>query len=131
VLNQTGSHVLLGLHRKVGRWLQFGGHIEPNDPSVAAAALREAQEESGIFDLQLSDPEPVQLDVHPAPCAHDARFHLDVEFLAIAKNGSLPQASAESLAVQWFDADDLPSDTDDAVRRLVTASVRRLDMHAR
>ena len=40
--------MLLTLHRKVGRWLQLGGHCEPADTTLAGAALREATEESGL-----------------------------------------------------------------------------------
>ncbi|MBW8810801.1 MAG: NUDIX domain-containing protein, partial [Lysobacter sp.] len=36
------------LHRKGGFWVQCGGHLEPDDATLSAAALREATEESGI-----------------------------------------------------------------------------------
>jgi len=36
--------VLLTLHARIGRWLQTGGHIERTDPTLEAAALREANE---------------------------------------------------------------------------------------
>src|SRR5262245_51746727 len=78
VVDEERTRVLLGLHRKVGKWLQFGGHIEPDDRSIAEAARREAVEESGIADLLLFDSKPVQLDRHPAPCGPAARFHLDI-----------------------------------------------------
>ena len=65
VVDEPRERVLLTLHRKVGRWLQFGGHIEASDPGVAAAAHREAVEESGLpaGSLRLL-PELAQLDRH-------------------------------------------------------------------
>ena len=48
VLDATGEHVLLTLHPRVGAWVSLGGHIEPEDGTVLAAASREAYEESGI-----------------------------------------------------------------------------------
>jgi 8-oxo-dGTP pyrophosphatase MutT (NUDIX family) len=132
VVDSDGSRVLLCLHRKVGLWLQFGGHIEEDDATVAGAALREAKEESGIEGLTLFGSGPVRLDRHTAPCDADARYHLDVQYLASAPVGAEPIVSSESLDVRWFAPDALPDQTDDAVHQLVadalavTAGTRRL-----
>jgi 8-oxo-dGTP pyrophosphatase MutT (NUDIX family) len=69
---------------KARLWLQMGGHIETGDGTLVAAAMREATEESGTPGLQLWSETPLALDRHPAPCASDARYHLDVQFLALA-----------------------------------------------
>lgn len=119
VLDASGSRVLLGLHGKVGLWLQFGGHLEVGDDTLAAAALREGIEESGIAGLRLRSDDPLRLDRHPAPCAPDAGDHLDVQFVAVAPPGAHPHVSEESLDVRWFDVRRLPHDTDDGLRRLV------------
>jgi 8-oxo-dGTP pyrophosphatase MutT (NUDIX family) len=123
VLSTDGTQVLLALHRKVQIWLQFGGHVEPEDQSLAEAALREAREESGIPQVELRSSSPVQLDRHPAPCAQQARHHLDVQFVATASPQARVVVSDESWDVQWFDVAALPTPTDDAVRRLVRAAV--------
>lgn len=125
VVNADRTRVLLCLHRKVGLWLQFGGHIETADQTLADAALREAQEESGITALTLFDASPARLDRHSAPCGGGARHHLDVQFVAVAPAGAAPVASAESLDVAWFEADALPDETDDAVRALVNEALRQ------
>ena len=67
VLDRSCSAVLLVLHRKVGLWLQPGGHLEPGDRSLAGAALRECVEETGVDGLALLDARPVHLDAHAAP----------------------------------------------------------------
>ena len=51
VVEQSARHVLLTLHRRAGRWFQFGGHLEASDASLWAAAAREGREESGITAL--------------------------------------------------------------------------------
>ena len=72
VLDAPRRRVLLTLHGKVGRWLQLGGHCEPGDATLAAAALREATEESAITDLALVEG-LVNLDLHAVPCGLAAR----------------------------------------------------------
>ena len=103
VLSQDASQVLLTLHRKAGRWLQFGGHCEPGDGRLVDAALREATEESGLADLRI-DPVPIQLHEHAVPFCGDTgqAHHLDVRFLAVAPRGAVPAVSEESLDVRWW-----------------------------
>ncbi len=118
----TASAVLLTLHPKVRRWLQTGGHCEADDSSIRLAALREAREESGIHDLEISE-NPIALDRHTITCRPGVVLdHLDVQFLAIAPDEATPQISAESLDLRWFQWDDLPADCDDSTRSLVESS---------
>ncbi len=125
VVDATGERVLLTLHRRHRRWLQTGGHCEPGDPNLAAAARREAAEESGIETLRL-DPDPLRLDRHPVGRGPQGDVHhLDVQFLARAPAGSQAVISAESAALAWFPVDALPEETDDSVRALVAAAGRR------
>ena len=114
VLSDDLSHVLLTLHAKAGRWFQLGGHTETGDATLAAAALREATEESGLPDLRLRVV-PVHLDEHEvAFCGGRgekdgaAVHHLDVRFVAVAAPGAVPQLSEESLDLRWWLVDDLP-----------------------
>lgn len=124
VVDPARECVLLGLHAKVGLWLQMGGHIEAGDGAVAAAAMREAEEESGLTGLRLWSDSVLSLDRHPAPCG--ARYHLDVRFLVVAPEGSLPVVSPEQLALRWCPYDELAEPTDDAVRRLVADARARM-----
>ena len=66
VFSAGSGEVLLHHHRRLGRWLQMGGHDEgESDP--AATALREGREESGLGDLVLVSPAILDVDVHPIP----------------------------------------------------------------
>jgi 8-oxo-dGTP pyrophosphatase MutT (NUDIX family) len=119
--------VLLTLHAKARRWFQLGGHVEPDDGSLAEAALREAREESGLTGLAL-DPVPVQLSEHPVPfCGPDGDVHhLDVRFVATAPGGAEHAVSAESLDVAWWPVDALPDPEPDLVELVALARARLL-----
>jgi 8-oxo-dGTP pyrophosphatase MutT (NUDIX family) len=116
--------VLLTLHARLGKWLQTGGHIESTDPTMEAAAEREAREESGLADLRL-EPSPLLLSKHEVPCGPTRpTYHLDVQYLVLANHWS-PDVGEESLDVRWFVHDQLP-EVDDSVVALVRAAGVRL-----
>jgi 8-oxo-dGTP pyrophosphatase MutT (NUDIX family) len=113
VLDATGDKVLLTLHPRVSRWVQLGGHCEDMDATLRDAALREAVEESGIPGLRI-EPRPLHLDVHQASCSGtpDGTRHLDVRYLVRAPFGAKPIRGPESIDLQWWPVDNLPSNVD-------------------
>ncbi|PZF80796.1 NUDIX hydrolase [Jiangella anatolica] len=124
IVDPAGSRVLLLLHAKAGLWLQAAGHCEDGDGSLAATALREATEESGIAGLTLgAGGQPIKLDRHPAPCQPGvAEEHLDVQFLALAPAGAVAAISDESHDLGWFGYDELPNPLGGGVVELVAAA---------
>ncbi|MCY7373995.1 MAG: NUDIX domain-containing protein [Spirochaetaceae bacterium] len=120
VLDPVATRVLLALHRKGNFWVQFGGHCEPGDRTLAEAALREGAEESGLTGLTVVGADPVDLDRHALSSAFGScGEHLDVRYAAVAPGGADPVVSDESNAVAWFGVDALPDRTADGVERLV------------
>ena len=110
VFSPDCEHVLLCFHRKGQFWVQFGGHVELQDASIADAALREAREESGIPELTLRSDAIVDLDRHELHGGFACAAHWDVGFVALAAADTHFAASDESEDVRWFSVHSLPSE---------------------
>lgn len=125
VVDAEGEHLVLLFHTKLRRWLQPGGHAD-GDMNLAAVALREATEETGIDGLRI-DPIPVDLDVHEvAPPNEDRHLHLDVRFLVVAPDSAELRANHESTDLRWVRWEELDRyEVDDGLRRLAAAARNR------
>lgn len=103
------ERTVLCYHRKGRFWVQTGGHVEPEDALMLAAAMREAHEEAGLTDVT-PVPGVLDLDRHALDAAFGAcGTHWDVGFVALTTSSALPRVSEESEQVEWFPVDDLPA----------------------
>jgi ADP-ribose pyrophosphatase YjhB (NUDIX family) len=106
IVSPAHEAVLLVHHRKLGRWLQPGGHAD-GDADLFRVAEREARKETGLATLApvpaARPPVPFDLDVHgiPARGEEPAHLHHDVRFLLVATPGERPAPSEEATAVRW------------------------------
>ncbi|MCK6446931.1 MAG: NUDIX hydrolase [Planctomycetes bacterium] len=121
LVDRARGAALLTHHKKLGRWLQLGGHCD-GDANLAGVALRECIEESGIETLAI-DPTPLDLDIHVIPARKDEpeHLHLDTRFVVFAPPHAAELASDESHALRWVrprELAELGLATDDSVRRL-------------
>jgi 8-oxo-dGTP pyrophosphatase MutT (NUDIX family) len=123
LVDHAGERALLTLHRKLGKWLQLGGHCD-GDANLPAVALREASEESGIASLRV-DPRPIDVDVHVIPAYGDVpeHLHLDTSYVVRAPAGAVPVKSDESHELAWFTAADVERENlEPSLRRLFRAA---------
>jgi 8-oxo-dGTP pyrophosphatase MutT (NUDIX family) len=116
-------------HGLAGRWLQPGGHLEPGDADVVAAAAREALEETGL--VVAIDPRPLRLDIHPVQCrladgSKGPSTHFDVGLLALTLPAAPTRPASDPVA--WW-ALDGPEVGDLTMKRLRHAALRRIDQN--
>lgn len=112
LINKAGDKALLTHHKKLNRWLQLGGHCDGN-PDTLAVALKEAQEESGIYAIVPVTPALFDIDIHliPENKKEAAHYHYDMRYLLQVASDEEVQVSDESHALAWInkDAAQLPS----------------------
>jgi 8-oxo-dGTP pyrophosphatase MutT (NUDIX family) len=99
--------MLLHRHKRLGIWLQPGGHIDPGETPWAAAE-RETAEETGLAVDVTSPADTIpgvfNVDVHNSAGGH---VHLDLCYLATPRQDRAPSPPAgESQEVAWFSVDE-------------------------
>jgi 8-oxo-dGTP pyrophosphatase MutT (NUDIX family) len=106
LIDQSGDRVLLMLHKKLNEWYQFGGHAD-GDFDLLNVAIKETQEESGIFDIKLVSHTIFDIDIHDIPENNgvQAHKHYDIRFLFQVANNSRENKNEESIALEWFSKD--------------------------
>lgn len=100
------NQVLLIDHKKLGKWLPAGGHIEPNE-SPEEAAIREVKEETNLsVDLipmnSLSTAWGVQENF-----IKENHYHYDVIYLAKPTTDDIKQNLDETNGIKWFDVNEI------------------------
>ena len=120
VVAADGARTLLTHHRKLGLWLQPGGHAD-GDTELPRAALKEAEEETGLPGLRIESG-VFDLDRHwiPEHKGVPAHWHYDVRYVARAGADEAFVVSEESHALAWREIAEL------AQEEAADASVRRM-----
>lgn len=127
LVSSDGRRTLLTHHRKLGRWLQLGGHAD-GDEDLSRVALKEAEEESGLTGLSV-EPDIFDLDRHwiPEHKGVPGHWHYDVRFVVYAGDSEDFAISDESLDLAWRDIAALAADVDadESLRRMARRWLER------
>ena len=128
IVDRVSRRTLLHFHKRLGRWLQVGGHVE-YETDIAVAALREAREETGLTDLEFYPAAeavpPIDFDVHTIPpdLKTPEHLHLDFRYLLLTRrSGSVAPAAGESTQFRWLGFDEalaLDTEIDPSLKRLL------------
>jgi 8-oxo-dGTP pyrophosphatase MutT (NUDIX family) len=121
------QRALLTHHRKLGKWLQLGGHAD-GDPDLLAVALREAREESGLSGLKVVSAELFDVDRHwiPSRGAEPGHWHHDLRFLFEADPSEPLKITQESKALSWVAIAEVTGlNPEESMARMVRKTRRR------
>jgi 8-oxo-dGTP pyrophosphatase MutT (NUDIX family) len=110
--------VILHKHKRLGIWIQPGGHIDEGE-RPEDAALREVLEETGLTTTHFSgSPTIVHVDVHAAPKGHT---HLDLRYLLRGPDADPAPPEGESPDVAWLSFENALAMADVSLAGLLTA----------
>lgn len=134
VVNRTLDKTLLTHHRKLDKWLQLGGHCD-GDNDVLRVALREAVEESGVYDIVPFSHDIFDLDIHQIPerrtesAVELAHLHYDVRFMLVADEAAPLSITSESKDLQWVALNDVSKLTQEESMLRMVEKTRSANRH--
>lgn len=123
VVSPATQQVAMIYHQHLQRWLQPGGHAEPNEQDLQTVSQREAEEELGI-QLEAENMTLFDLDVHriPASKSRPSHLHFDFRYLCLTDFQPLTPAT-DAIQAQWFSQADLENLSIDAgIQRMIQKS---------
>lgn len=121
IIDPLKRKTLLMHHKKLGKWLQPGGHAD-GEMILENVALREAIEETGAPGIALAGREIFDLDIHTIPPngAEPEHLHFDARFLLVSDSTRPLTGSGEAHEVRWVPLDSVAALTsEESVLRMV------------
>lgn len=125
VVNPRTKRFLLHEHKRLKKWLQFGGHAdgETNLPDVA---MKEAKEETGLSDLKFATNKSIPVDIELQTITETKEgvehFHLDFRYILFTEAIKVPSPNeSESQILRFFsfkEINGLDVKLDPSLRRL-------------
>src|SRR5262245_21245204 len=126
VFSPDRSAILIVYHRRLGRWLQPGGHVDPDDDGTMETAAREVLEETGVHLRHSGIVSLVGVNVHriPATRKEPAHLHYDMAWRFTAAGARLGRPAERRHAV-WCPVDGLHDHgADEPLLRTVRRALR-------
>lgn len=134
VFNPKSQKFLMIKHKKIGKWLQPGGHIELNeDPEEAS--IREVFEETGIKVKLIGERFPTEEDFI-VPIAiqknliKESHIHMDFVYLAYPLENQIEvQNFKETDGLEWFSLQEILDENFDTFENVRTVCKKIVNDH--
>ena len=105
IVHPPTGRVLLRWHQRQQAWLQVGGHGDPGETDPLAIVAREAEEETGLTDLEpwpdAAIKQVVIVDVPPGK-GEPAHQHADVRFLMATRTPDAVRPESDHAPLRWL-----------------------------
>lgn len=121
IVNPDKSKILMTHHKKIGKWVQLGGHAD-DEEDLLKVSQREAKEESGLNNFVILSKEIFDMDIHEVPSigSEPKHLHYDIRFLLEANPEESIIVSDESYDVAWIELDKIQQiNSEDSIIRMV------------
>ena len=122
IINPDKTKILMTHHKKIGKWLQLGGHAD-GESDLLKVSQREAVEESGINNFVIISNEIFDMDIHEIPPigSDPKHLHYDIRFLLQADPDKESLIiSNESHDVAWIPLDQIAHyNSEQSIMRMV------------
>jgi 8-oxo-dGTP pyrophosphatase MutT (NUDIX family) len=105
VVHPASGRVLLRWHQRQQAWLQVGGHGDPGEADPLAIALREAEEETGLADLEpwpAAELRHVAIVSVPAGRGEPAHEHADLRFVLATRTADAARPENPDTPLRWL-----------------------------
>ena len=126
IINPDKSKILMTHHKKIGKWLQLGGHAD-GESDLLKVSQREAVEESGINNFVTISNEIFDMDIHEIPPigSDPKHLHYDIRFLLEADpDKESLTISNESHDVAWIPLDQIAHyNSEKSIMRMVDKTI--------
>ena len=121
VVDPKTREVLLRWHDRLGAWLQVGGHGDAGERDPLEVARREAEEETGLTDLEPWPPGasiPIHVVVVAVPARNDeaAHRHGDVRYLLATKDKAAARPEHDKAPLRWVGIEAAIEEVDGSLR---------------
>ena len=126
IINPDKSKILMTHHKKIGKWLQLGGHAD-GEKDLLKVSQREAIEESGMNNFVTLSDEIFDMDIHELPPigSDPKHLHYDIRFLLEADpDKESLTISNESHDVAWIPLDQIAHyNSEKSIMRMVDKTI--------